>query len=166
MAISPARYRATLSEVLPILAEVGFLVRQKPIILCIDDNPSLLGFLKVLLGGEEYEVLVASSGSEGLDLYTSQPVDAVILDYQMPEMKGDRVATQMKLAKPDVPIVLHSGDECLPEDVLQSVEAFVAKGESPVTLLATVRGLLTGARHPLLTGSATGSIAPLSGARA
>jgi DNA-binding NarL/FixJ family response regulator len=93
--------------------------------------------------------------------------DAVILDYQMPEMKGDRVATQMKLAKPDVPIVLHPGDESLPEDVLQSsVEAFVAKGESPVTLLATVRGLLTGARHPLLAGSATGNIAPASGARA
>ncbi len=128
----------------------GSLVRRKPIILCIDDNPDWLVGLKVLLGEEDYEVLVASSGSEGLELYASQPVDAVILDYQMPEMMGDRVAAQMKLAKPDVPIVLLSGHDWLPEDVLQSVDAFVAKGESPTTLLATVHDLLT-VRSPFFT---------------
>jgi hypothetical protein len=39
--------------------------------------------------------------------------------------------------------VLLSGHDWLPEDVLQPVDAFVAKGESPATLLATVRDLLT-----------------------
>lgn len=124
-------------------------MKQKPIILCIDDNLDWLVGLKVLLQ-EEYDVLVASSGSEGLELYASQPVDAVILDYEMPERKGDRVAAQMKLAKPDVPIVLLSAHDWLPENVLQSVDVFVAKRESPATLLATVHDLLT-VRSPFFT---------------
>ena len=118
-------------------------MRRKPIILCIDDNPDWLLGLKGLLEQEEYEVRVASSGREGLELYASQPVDAVIVDYQMPEMTGDRVAAQIKRANPNVPIVLLSAHDWLPEDVLQAVDAFVAKGETPVTLLATVHDLLT-----------------------
>jgi CheY-like chemotaxis protein len=126
-------------------------VKRKRIILCIDDSLDWLFGLKVLLElEEEYEVLAASNGIEGLELYASRPVDAVILDYEMPEMKGDRIAEQMKLAKPDVPIVLLSGYEWLPEDVLQSADAFVAKREPPATLLTTVRDLLT-VRSPFFT---------------
>jgi CheY-like chemotaxis protein len=122
---------------------------QKPIILCIDDDLHSLACLQGLLGGEKYEVLVASSGSEGLHLYSSQPTDAVILDYQMPQMNGDRVAAQMKLTKPDIPILLRSGHGWVPEDVLQTVDAFVPKGEPPTTLLATVRDLLARSTAPV-----------------
>jgi CheY-like chemotaxis protein len=128
----------------------GSVVKRKPIILCIDDNPDWRVGLKILLGAEEYDVLLASCGTEGLELYASQPVDAVILDYEMPEIKGDRVAVQMKLAKPDVPIVLLSAHDWFPENVLQSVDAFVAKGESPATLLTTIHDLLT-VRSPFFT---------------
>lgn len=126
-------------------------MRRKPIILCIDDNPDWLSGLKALLEQEEYyEVRVASSAKDGLELYASQAVDAVIVDYQMPEMTGDYVAAQMKVTKPDIPIVLLSGHDWLPEDVLRSVDAFVAKGESPATLQATVHDLLT-VRSPFFT---------------
>ena len=74
-------------------------------------------------------------------MYASQSVDAVILDYQMPEMTGDRVAAQMKRGNPDVPMVLLSGVDRLSENVLQSVDPIVAKGESTATL-ATVHDLL------------------------
>ena len=77
-------------------------------------------------------------GQQGLQLYGSQPVDPVILDYQMPEMMGDRVAAQMKLAKPGVPIVLLFRTRLVARRVLRSVDAFVAKGESPTTMLASV----------------------------
>ena len=135
---------------MPALAE-GAVVKRKHIILCIDDSLDWLFGLKSLLELEEtYEVLTASNGIEGLELFASRPVDAVVLDYEMPEVKGDRVAEQMKLAKPDVPIVLLSGHEWLPDDVLQSTDAFVAKREPPATLLSTVRDLLT-VRSPFFT---------------
>jgi CheY-like chemotaxis protein len=123
-------------------------VKRNPTILCIDDNRDWLSYLRLLLG-EEYEVLGANA-IEGLKLYTSEPVDAVIVDYQMPEMTGDRVAELMKCTNPDVPIVLVSGNDHLPENVLQSVDALVAKGETQTTLLATVHGLLK-VRSPFFT---------------
>lgn len=123
-------------------------MRQKPIILCIDDNPEWLSGLKGLLEPEEYEVRVANSGHEGLELYASGPVDAVIVDYQMPEMTGDRVAVQIKRSDPSVPIVLLSA--WLPEDVLQSVDAFVTKGEASTLLLAAIHDLLN-VRSPFFT---------------
>lgn len=121
---------------------------QKPIILCIDDYPSSLLCLKWLRRAEEYEVLVASSGSAGLILHSSRPTDAVILDYEMPQMSGGCVATHMKLAKPEIPIVLRSGHDWLPEDVLQTVDALVPKGEPVTTLLATINELLVPSKAP------------------
>lgn len=125
-------------------------MRQKPIILCIDDNPDWLSGLKGLLEPEEYEVRVANSGHEGLELYASGPVDAVIVDYQMPEMTGDRVAVQIKRSDPSIPIVLLSAYNRLPEEVLQSVDAFVTKGEASTLLLAAVHDLLN-VRSPFFT---------------
>jgi CheY-like chemotaxis protein len=84
------------------------------------------------------------------ELYASGPVDAVIVDYQMPEMTGDRVAVQIKRSDPNVPIVLLSAYNRLPEGVLQSVDAFVTKGEASTVLLAAVHDLLK-VRSPFFT---------------
>jgi CheY-like chemotaxis protein len=61
-------------------------------ILCIDDEPVGLRVRKMLLESQGYKVLTATSGREGLQLFATHPVDAVVLDYTMPEMNGDQVA--------------------------------------------------------------------------
>jgi CheY-like chemotaxis protein len=66
----------------------------------------------------------------------------VLLDYHMPEMRGDVLATCMKAGQPDVPIVLLSADYDLPESVLELVDVFVSKSESPSNLLQIVEHLL------------------------
>jgi DNA-binding NarL/FixJ family response regulator len=48
----------------------------------------------------------------------------------------------MKAGQPDVPIVLLSADDELPESVLELVDVFVSKSESPANLLQTVEHLL------------------------
>ncbi len=65
-------------------------------ILCIDDHWNGLIGRKMFLENNGYEVLQASGGDEGLKLFQSHAVDAVVLDYQMPGMKGDVVAKKMK----------------------------------------------------------------------
>lgn len=73
------------------------------IILCIDDDGAGLEARKELLKIGGYEVLTAQSGEHGLELFVSHPIDAVVLDYKMPGMNGDRVARQMRRVKPEVP---------------------------------------------------------------
>ena len=79
--------------------------RQKTL-LCVDDNQSSLKICKMVLEDFGYRVLTASSGREGLEVFVSNAIDAVILDYQMPEMNGELVAAEIRKTNPRVPILM------------------------------------------------------------
>jgi CheY-like chemotaxis protein len=115
---------------------------KRPLILCVDDEWNGLEGRKMLLEESGYKVLVASIGLEAVQLFSSHPVDLVLIDYHMPGMNGDVVAEHMKAGQPDVPIVMLSADDGLPESALRWVDAFVSKSESPANLLQIVEHLL------------------------
>jgi len=117
-------------------------------ILCIDDNWNRLIACKMLLEKHGYRVLEATDGSEGLRLFLSQPVDAVVLDYQMPGKSGDVVAGEMKLLKSTVPIIMLSAYGPLPKSKLKSVDAFLSKSQPPRILLSALKELLDGWSKP------------------
>jgi CheY-like chemotaxis protein len=114
---------------------------HKATILCIDDDGAGLDARKELLEISGYEVLTAQSGEQGLGLFASYPIDAVVIDYKMPGMNGDRVATQMRCVKPNVPILMLSGYSELPVNEL-SVDAFLSKDEPWSTVILTLDRLL------------------------
>ena len=97
----------------------------------------------MLLEQSGYEVLEASGGDEGLKLFRSHSVDAVVVDYQMPGMNGDVVAAKMKRIDSHVPIMLLSAYGPLPKSKLRSVDSFVSKSQPPDILLSTLQGLLS-----------------------
>jgi CheY-like chemotaxis protein len=111
-------------------------------ILCIDDDASQLEARNELLKNSGYNVLTARSPREGLALFGSNVIDAVIVDYQMPGMNGDRVARQMKRIKPNVPILMLSAHREVPENKLASVDGFLSKVESWPTILSALDKLL------------------------
>src|SRR5271156_2221842 len=112
------------------------LSRMKTTILCIDDHWNGLIGRKMLLENNGYEVLEATGGDEGLRLFLSHAVDAVVLDYQMPGMNGDVVAAKMKRVKSHVPIMLLSAFETLPNKKLAAVDTFLSKSQPPKILLS------------------------------
>jgi CheY-like chemotaxis protein len=116
--------------------------RAKARILCIDDHWNGLIGRKMLLEKSGYEVLEASGGDEGLKLFRSHAVDAVVVDYQMPGMNGDVVAAKMKSINARVPIMLLSAYGPLPKNKLKSVDSFVTKSQSTDILLSTLQELL------------------------
>jgi CheY-like chemotaxis protein len=96
---------------------------------------------QMVLEASGYTVLTASSGPEALELFASCNVDAVLLDYSMPNMDGGQVTALMKTTKPYVPVVMLSALPSLPANA-QLVDAFITKGQSPETWLVTLAGLL------------------------
>jgi two-component system nitrogen regulation response regulator NtrX len=116
--------------------------RSKATILCIDDHWNGLIGRKMLLEQSGYEVLEASDGDEGLKLFRSHAVDAVVLDYQMPGMNGDVVAAKMKRMNSQIPIMLLSAYEPLPKNKLKSVDSFLSKSQPPSILLSTLQNML------------------------
>lgn len=116
--------------------------RRKATILCIDDHWNGLIGRKLLLEKSGYEVLEASSADDGLRLFVTHPVDAVVVDYQMPGMDGAMVASYMKRLKAHVPIMLLSAYGPLPERKLQWVDTFLFKSQAPSAFLSELNVLL------------------------
>jgi CheY-like chemotaxis protein len=113
------------------------------LILCIDDEELGLKVRKMMLQSQGYEVLTASSGPEGIELFATNPIEAVVLDYSMPGMNGDQVAAELKRLKPKVKILLLTAYVDLPEEALKWVDKRAVKGISPTSFLADLEQLLS-----------------------
>lgn len=112
------------------------------LVLCVDDELIGLKVRKILLERAGYRVITAHDGSAGLELFASEPVDAVVLDYSMPGMNGGEVASKMRQTKPHIPILLLSAYIGLPSEVLSTVDTYMTKGEGPPVLLKKLGSLL------------------------
>ena len=120
------------------------------LVLCVDDDVVGLRVRKILLERAGYRVLTAPDGRSGLELFATQPIDAVILDYSMPGMHGGQVAEKMRQAKPGIPILLLSAYVGLPDEVSSLVDVYMTKGEGAPALLDKLSNLLSvpAASHP------------------
>jgi CheY-like chemotaxis protein len=112
-----------------------------PLILCIDDADIALRVRKLLLGHEGYNVLTASSGEGGLELFKQNPIELVIADHFLSGKTGIEIAREMKELRPEVPILIMSAAIDKPEG-MEFADGFLAKGESPDVLLDTIAELL------------------------
>lgn len=124
------------------------MVRIRKTILCIDDHWTGLISRKMFLESHGYQVLDAAGGEEGLQLFRTRSIDAVVLAYQLPGMNGDVVAAKMKRFKPHVPILLLSAYGPLPKVKLQAVDTFLTKSQEPKALLPALQDLLTSRPKP------------------
>lgn len=115
---------------------------RKPTILCVDDEVNGLVGREALLRLQGYDVVVTTSGRQSLNLLEEVDVDAVILDYRMPEMMGDVVAACMKRLKPEVPIMMLSAQDRVPPAALRATDTFLSKSVPPAQFVDAVNDLV------------------------
>jgi len=125
------------------------MARLKKTILCVGDNWDELVARRMLLETVGYRVLPATDADEGLRFFRGNPIDAVVLDYQVPGMKIEVVTAKMKGAKPHVPIVLLSSFWPLPKNKLISIDKFLTKSQESAMLLPAIEELLTVRTKPI-----------------
>ena len=82
---------------------------KRPVILCVDDEPSILSALRRLFRAHGFAVLAAESGQAGLDLLETEPIDLVISDMRMPNMDGVVFLEHVRQRKPDILRLLLTG---------------------------------------------------------
>ena len=112
-------------------------------ILCIDDEEPGLKVRRILLETAGHRVLTALSGREGLEIFQSEDVDAVILDYWMAGMNGVATARELKRLKRSVPIIILSAYGTLLDETLGVADVWIRKGEEdPQYLLGALEALL------------------------
>src|SRR5438046_8131056 len=75
-------------------------------ILVVDDEEIMREILETLLTREGYDVRVASSGAEGLELARALPFDAALVDIMMPDMDGIAKLDELKRLEEDLSVML------------------------------------------------------------
>ena len=111
------------------------------VILCIDDEPTILTLRQVLLSIAGYKVLTATNGESAMRLFTLNHVDLVITDQLLPGRSGGQVASEMKRLKPEVPIILYIGLLELPPGA-EHADLVMVKGMTPPEFLGAIAALV------------------------
>src|SRR5215469_14650879 len=122
---------------------------SRKLVLSVDDQLGVLYSRYKLLSACGYAVLSATDGIQALQIFGSNLVDLVLLDFALEGMDGGLVAEAMREHKPNIPIIMISGVE-VPERCLAVVNSYVRKGEGPEQLLKSIRQLLTASAQPHL----------------
>ena len=78
-------------------------------ILVIDDEQGIRNLLDTLLRRKGYDVVLAESGSKGLELFRRERPDVIVLDLIMPEMTGLAVLRQIRSLDPKKPVIVLTG---------------------------------------------------------
>ncbi len=111
-------------------------------ILCVDDEEPGLKVRRILLESAGYNVLTASSGREGIRLFQTEKVDAVILDYWMSGLNGVATARELKRIKQSIPIMILSAYGTILDEMLGVADVWIRKGEEDPEYLLEVLGKL------------------------
>jgi CheY-like chemotaxis protein len=80
-------------------------------ILIVDDEKAIRDCLSEMLSFMGFNVAVASSGDEALNLFHTDSFDLVLTDLEMPYMDGWALAHYIKEKWPHIPVVLITGSE-------------------------------------------------------
>lgn len=120
---------------------------SKQRILVVDDEPSVVRPLSFVLKKNNYDVLTASNGEEGLRIAQTEKPDLIFLDVMMPKKNGYEVCRELK-QDPEMEdtyiIILTARGVELDEEEKKRVGAneYMSKPFSPIKIVEKVRGIL------------------------
>ena len=79
---------------------------EKEQILIVDDEEAIREVVSALLKAQDYRCTVCSNGRMALESFRHNSFDLVLSDIVMPEMDGLKLLAELRLADPDVPVIM------------------------------------------------------------
>ena len=119
-------------------------MNEGPRVLLVDDEPVILRVLEVNFRIAGFDVSTASTGAEALARAAEAPVDAVVLDLQLPDTDGLEVLERLRQtpfaeAAAIVFLTAHAQDDDVARGYASGVQDYVTKPFEPTELVETVR---------------------------
>jgi DNA-binding NtrC family response regulator len=115
--------------------------RRKTRVLAVDDEPSMIEWLRVLLEHEGYEVKTAMIGARGEEIFRTWRPDVVLTDMMLPDIDGLELLRKFKQASAETEVVVLTGHGSVPKAV-DAIKAgaysFVEKPVEPDAILAVL----------------------------
>jgi response regulator RpfG family c-di-GMP phosphodiesterase len=118
---------------------------ENPLVLCVDDDISVLSALSRLLRGEPYRIHTALDAPTALAWMDSHPVRAIIADERMPGMSGSDLLREVRLRSPRTGRVILTGypaHEVMHRSLQSGVDYLISKPWDDEALRSMVRKLV------------------------
>ena len=142
-----ARLAAMLRSAAPAVTDAAASVLGPKKILAVDDSETYLHQLAEQLGSEGYDVVLARSGEEALELLAVQEVDCIVLDVVMPGLSGHETCLRIKEfpALREVPLLMLTAREdraAMLEGMNAGADDYISKTADFEVLRARLRAQL------------------------
>ncbi|MCX6546201.1 MAG: response regulator [Acidobacteria bacterium] len=137
VATSPAQVEETPEERVE-------LPRGSEVVLLVEDEVQVRRLAASILRQRGYDVFEAANGPEALGFEAGHegPIDILVTDIVMPQMRGTELASRLKPRRPDMKVLFMSGytdDQMFRQEVGTGSFAFLAKPFTPASLASKVR---------------------------
>lgn len=122
--------------------------REKPTIVCIEDNPEMIEIIRLFLERHGFKFIGIVEGHKGLEIIRNTKPQLILLDLMMPEMDGWEVNQQLKADKElsHIPVIMvtaksQSIDRIIGLEIAK-VNDYITKPFNPQELLASINKVL------------------------
>ncbi len=115
----------------------------------VEDEPTMIELVELILKGRGYQVIGAKGGQEGLELIPQVKPDLVLLDLMMPDMNGWDVYQKMKADEymKTIPVIIVTAKAQTIDKMLglhiAKVQDYITKPFSPSELIESVNRVLS-----------------------
>ncbi|WP_283181548.1 MULTISPECIES: HD domain-containing phosphohydrolase [unclassified Pseudomonas] len=121
-------------------------LNDKPKVLLVDDEESILNSLRRLLRGQPYELLLATSGAQALEIMEQHSIDLVMTDARMPNMDGATLLARIHQLYPTTTRILLTGYADMPTIIKAinegKIHRYISKPWNDEEMLLTLRQAL------------------------
>jgi len=109
-------------------------------VLVVDDDTSVTTMLAEILRAEGFNAEEAATGHEAIEKAKTGAFDAIVLDYMLPDMKGEEVCDMIRASDGDVAIILLSGlMSTMSESQLSKFDNVFLKPAHPLQVINAIR---------------------------
>lgn len=114
-----------------------------PRILVVEDEKNLRALYEEELSAEGYDVVVAGSGEEALEVIEASRPDLVVLDIRMPGMDGIEALGRILGKDRSIPVVINTAYSSYKDNFMTwAANAYVVKSSDLSELKTTIKGVL------------------------
>jgi CheY-like chemotaxis protein len=120
-------------------------------VLVVDDHPSMATGLADILEFKGFEVFVAYSGAEALEILRNHPFDILLTDVIMPDMNGVELFWESKKSYPNLTTFLmtaYAAEDIIQQSMAKGIQATLTKPvdiDSLLSLFSTIQRRITNA---------------------
>jgi CheY-like chemotaxis protein/Ni2+-binding GTPase involved in maturation of urease and hydrogenase len=90
--------------------------REQPVVLLLDDNTALLGWLEAVLRAAGFETLSTGTAAQARDVVASRRPDVALLDVVVPDGDGLSLAMELRTTTPKMQLLVMTGMELSPDE--------------------------------------------------